>query len=302
MRSAILLLHDGSPYLGAPQLAHGGWLAYDPYLPVMALFGIPKAIGLPGVAGDPRPWLAAATFGLLVAAFRVAMTSSPLRWAAFLLASPVLAFPLAMGITDPPIIALTCLAIALAARRAELSAAIVTGIVCAMKETAWPAAAVVAVMCAARYGGRDAARFVVRAAATSLALIAALAPAALLHPAALLENTIAYPLGLTHAASPAQSPLPGHLLSTLGHAGNRVAIVLLIGTMLAIAVSLVLRPPRTAGASVFRLALMLSLMFALCPATRFGYFAYPAALGAWYILTRMSGSEEKSWNLGIHVP
>jgi hypothetical protein len=171
-----------------------------------------------------------------------------------------------------------------------------------MKETAWPAAVVVAVMCAARYGGRDAARFVVRAAATSLALIAALAPAALLHPAALLENTIAYPLGLTHAASPAQSPLPGHLLSTLGHAGDRVAIVLLIGAMLVIAVSLVLRPPRTAGASVFRLALMLSLMFALCPATRFGYFAYPAALGAWYVLTRMSGSEEKSWNLGIHVP
>lgn len=304
MRSATLLLRYGSPYLGADQLAHGGWLAYNPYLPVMALFGIPKAIGLPGVAGDPRPWLAAATFGLLVAAFRVASPSprsTSLGRAAFLLASPVLAFPLAMGITDPPIIALTCLAIALAARRAEVSAAIVTGVVCAMKETAWPAAAILTVMIAARYGGRNAARFVVRVAVVSLALIAALAPAALLHPSALLENTIAYPLGLTHAVSPAQSPLPGHLLSALGHAGHRVAIVLLIMTMLAIAVSLLLRPPLTAGASVFRLALMLSLMFALCPATRFGYFAYPAALGAWYVLTRMSGSEEKSWNLGIHV-
>jgi hypothetical protein len=286
MRSGILLLHHGSPYLGPAQLAHGGWLAYDPYLPVMAVFGLPKALGLPGVAGDPRPWLAAVTFGLLVVAFRAAALRGSLRGAAFLLASPVLAFPLAMGITDPPIIALTCLAIALAARRGMAGAGVVTGVVCAMKETAWPAAAVLAVMIAARYGGREAARFVSRAAATSLALIAALAPAALAHPGGLLENTVAYPLGLTSARSPAQSPLPGHLLSVLGPLGHRAAIALLITAMLGIAVWLLVRPPVTAGAAVCRVALTLSLMFALCPATRFGYFAYPAALGGWYLLTR----------------
>ena len=60
-RSGVLLLHHGSPYLPLAQLAHGGWLAYNPYLPVMAVFGLPKALGLPGILGDPRPWLAAAT-------------------------------------------------------------------------------------------------------------------------------------------------------------------------------------------------------------------------------------------------
>jgi hypothetical protein len=32
-RSAALLLHHGSPYLPLAQLTHGGFLAYDPYLP-----------------------------------------------------------------------------------------------------------------------------------------------------------------------------------------------------------------------------------------------------------------------------
>jgi hypothetical protein len=67
-RAGVLLAHHGTPYLPAAQLAHGGWLAYNPYLPVMALFGLPHAAGLPGLAGDPRPWLAAATLAALAAA------------------------------------------------------------------------------------------------------------------------------------------------------------------------------------------------------------------------------------------
>src|SRR5690348_1364802 len=38
-RSGVLLLHHGSPYL--PMSALTGWLDYNPYLPVMALFGLP---------------------------------------------------------------------------------------------------------------------------------------------------------------------------------------------------------------------------------------------------------------------
>jgi hypothetical protein len=205
--------------------------------------------------------------------------------AAFLLASPVLAFPLSMGITDPPLIALACLGVALAARRRVTAAAIVIGVACAMKETAWPAAAVLAVLVAARYGRREAVRFAALAAAMTAALTAVLAPAALRYPGELFQNTIAYPLGLTAAKSPAQSPLPGHLLSGLGPVGHHVAIALLLASMLGIGVSLLLLPPATARAAGLRLALTLSLMFALCPATRFGYFAYPAALCGWLLMT-----------------
>ena len=49
-RAARLLLHHGSPYLAADQVT--SWLSYNPYLPVMTLFGLPSAAGLGGLAGN----------------------------------------------------------------------------------------------------------------------------------------------------------------------------------------------------------------------------------------------------------
>jgi glycosyl transferase family 87 len=291
--SAVLLLHHGTAYLDPAQLAHGNVLSYNPYLPVMTIFGLPHALGLPGLAGDTRPWLVLATFGLLAAALRITSPAGTTRGAAlglaaFATASPVLAFPLAEGITDPPMIALTVLALALLTRSAARiwPAALVLGAACAMKYTAWPALVVLAAMLAARDGRRAAARFAGLTCATTAALTAALAPAALAAPAGLIHSTVLFPLGLTPARSPAQSPLPGHALATLGPAGHHAAIALLIISGLALAASLVIRPPRDAPAAARRIALGLALMFALSPVTRFGYFAYPIALYAWAGLGR----------------
>src|SRR5215469_815089 len=296
-RSAALLLHHGSPYLAPAQLAHGGVLAYNPYLPVMTVLGLPRALGLPGLAGDPRPWLAAVTFLLLAAAFRAAAQPGPLRRAAFATASPLIAFPIALGITDPPVLALTCLALALLASpawpvaRRAWPGAVVVGVASAMKYTAWPALAVLTATIVARDGARAAARFAAIAAATTLTLLVALAPASLTAPAALIQNTIMFPLGLTAARTPAQSPLPGHLLATVGPAGHDAAIVLLIIAGVAIAVSLAIRPPADITAAARRLVLGLALMFALSPATRFGYFAYPLGLLGWIALSRESAPD-----------
>jgi len=117
----------------------------------------------------------------------------------------------------------------------------------------------------------------------------ALAPAALRDPAALLANTVAYPLGLTAARSPAASPLPGHLIAELGAGGHLAALVLLALAGLAIAASLVLVPPTTPAAAARRLAIGLTALFLLSPATRFGYFIYPIALFWWSALTDLRG-------------
>ncbi len=316
-RAGVLLLHHGTPYLPPAALSAGGWLAYNPYLPVMALFGVPGALGMPG---KTWPWLIAATFLLLYATFRVTLgpraggrRRAALGHAAFWLSCPVMAFPLTMGITDPPVIALTCLSLALLARarhtgssrpgrgvlsgtvlsrtvlsRTVLSdtvlAALALGGACAMKYTAWPALAIIAVMVAARDGVRPAVRFAVGVLAAAAGLVAAFAPAALRHPASILENTVAYPLGLTAAKSPAQSPLPGHLLATLGPAGHAAALALLAAAGLATVASLVFWPPTTPPAAARRLAIGLTALFLLSPATRFGYFIYPISLYAWAVL------------------
>jgi hypothetical protein len=159
-----------------------------------------------------------------------------------------------------------------------------------MKYTAWPAVAVLAAMVAARDGARSAARFAATAVGAVVVLTAGLAPAAMAAPAALIQNTLAYPLGLTRVRTPAQSPLPGHLLATLGPAGHLAAIMLLIAAGLGIAASLVTWPPADGAAAARRLALGLALMFALSPATRFGYFAYPAGLYGFLALTGQATS------------
>jgi Glycosyltransferase family 87 len=295
-RSAMLLLHHGSPYLATGQLAT--WTSYDPYLPVMAIFGMPRAAGLTGLIGDTRPWLVAASLVIFAAAFWLsaphrasrcgACRSSALWGAVLAVASPALAPSLSVGITDTPVIGLVCLALALLARSRRLpgAAGLAIGVACAMKITAWPALPVIAAMLAVRDGARVAARFTAASIVTAAALIAAAAPALLAQPGALLQNIVLFPLGLTAHKTPAASPLPGHLLAGTGPAGHLAAIGLLIAAGLAVAVSLVVRPPADVPAATLRLAIGLTLMIVLAPATRFGYFAYPLALLGWSALTR----------------
>jgi len=320
-RSGELLLHHGTPYLPAAALAAGGWLAYNPYLPVMALFGLPGALGMPG---GTRPWLIGVTFLLLYATFRVTLAPGDARTgraarsdraartapgaletAAFWLASPIMALALAMGNTDPPVIALICLSLALLARGARtagghvrhdrrqrrdtVAAALILAVACAMKYTAWPALAIIAVMVATRDGTRAAARFTAAVLAIAAGLVVALAPAALRNPASILANTVAYPLGLTSAKSPAQSPLPGHLLAALGAGGHLAALVLLAAAGLATVAWLVISPPATPASAARRIAIGLAALFALSPATRFGYFIYPIAFYAWATLADRRG-------------
>src|SRR6185437_11220472 len=182
-RSAGLLLHHGLPYLAADQVT--SWLSYNPYLPVMTLFGLPTAVAV---------------------------------------ASPVVGLNLAVITTDPPVLALILLALALAARPAASPEAGRTswitaitcsgaalGAACDLKSTAWLAVPVLAAMVAARDGARAAGRFVAAVAVTAVVLIASFAPAALtsLRGAnALVQNSVLFPLGLTHDKTPAESLLP----------------------------------------------------------------------------------------------
>jgi hypothetical protein len=65
-------------------------------------------------------------------------------------------------------------------------------------------------------------------------------------------------------------------------------VIALLGLAgLAVAVSLVVRPPRTVPRAVLLLAGAMTLMFVIAPSTRVGYFIYPAALLIWLFATWM---------------
>jgi hypothetical protein len=292
-QAAVLLLQHGSPYLPQGQLSN--WQSYNPYQPVMAIFGMPRALGANGLLGDPRVGLTAVSLILIWAAFGVAAPHrhcdscrrNVVLSTVFVAASPVIAFPLAVGITDPPILALMFLTLALIARPSGVfRAAMALGVACAMKATAWPAVAVLTAMVGARDSARSAWRFLGLAAAVAVLLSVVMAPAALANPYALLQNTVLFPLGLTKHKTPAASPLPGHLLADTGLAGHWIAVGLLVAAGLAFAAWLILRPPTDVRAAAWRLAIGLTAMFTLAPATRWGYFVYPIGLVGWLLLTR----------------
>jgi 4-amino-4-deoxy-L-arabinose transferase-like glycosyltransferase len=280
VRSARQLVHLHSPYASTATLATAGDPnAYNPYLPVMSVFGIPRALFGAHVVTDPRVWFAAAFLVIFWLALRAAGARSCVRWTVLVAASPVIALELAAGGTDVPILALLCLGFALLWRRPRFAAAgVALGLASAAKAIAWPAVIVAAVLIATRDGRRPCLAFLASALAACAAVVA---PVAAVWPSALVENTILFPLGLAGVTSAAASPLPGHAIAATGHTGHLIAVGLLVLAGALIAASLAVRPPRTVPAAVWRLAIGLSVMFVLAPATRFGYFIYPLCLLLW---------------------
>ncbi|WP_369201470.1 hypothetical protein [Streptomyces sp. PU-14G] len=275
-RSAARLAAHGTPYLSPDELAGADYMAYNPYLPGMALLGLPhRFLGL-----DARFCFGAVFLLAFALSLRAAGVRGTRRRTAALAASPLVALPLATGGDDLPVVGLACLGLALAgegeprAGRAGLALAAA----CTLKATAWPALGVAVALLGAR-GGRQA---VLRCAgAAAPLLLAGLVLPALADPSGLAVNAFGYPLGLAGADSPAATPLPGWLLGRLGPAGHALAMALLALAAALVLWSLCARPPRDARAAALRLALGLLTAMALMPASRFGYAVYPLVLALW---------------------
>ena len=268
------------------------------------------ATGLDGLAGNPGVWLAVGTVVPLAAAFLIAVPHrhcpsckhDALLATGIAVASPVIGLNLAVITTDPPVLALMLLSLALACAPScpgrgrlagAVSSGVALGVACDLKSTAWLAVPVMAAMFASRDGARAAGRFLAATVVTAVVLIAVLDPAALVKPsaaAALVQNSVLFPLGLTHDKTPAESLLPGHLLTAMGTAGHVISVGLLLAVVLGIAVSLVIRPPRDVPAAARRVAVGLALMFLLGPDVRFGYFIYPLGLLGWLALTKQTAN------------
>lgn len=302
IRSAQMLVQTGTPYSSPAALAAAhNWLAYDPYLPALIAFGVPRALA-GGLLSDPRIWFGIAFLITFGAALRVAGVRRPAWWALLVAASPVVALPVAVGGDDLPVLGLVCLGLALADRavpgqwRWPVAAGLALGLAAAMKATAWPALAVALIPLVRRGGWRAVGGFTMAVAGL---IVITDGPVVAAYPAATVANTIQYPLGLSKAASPAASELPGHLLASVGTWGHWAALVLMAVAGAGVAASLIIRPPADARAAGWRLVLGLTLLFGLAPASRVGYFVYPAGLAAWLLLVRVAGAGSPGDRAGL---
>jgi uncharacterized membrane protein len=251
----------------------------------MTIFGMVAAEdGSNSPLSDARIWMTLMTMvtgGAALALLR-ATRRQKLRVAQFLVVLPTGALFLATGGDDMPILALSLLGVVALQRRANNMAGISIGLAAAMKLTAWPLA--LGALLVARDGhDRSAWRRVTLWVASIVGVT--ILPFALSSPFAFLSNVIAFPLGLAHVASPAASPLPGHLLTDVwAPAGHLLTpLTLLVGGYYA--TRYVRRHwPLTLSRLLAIMAVFSTALICVASATRVGYVIYPLNFALWSLV------------------
>src|SRR5580658_5539890 len=115
---------------------------YNPYLPLMSLFGLPSSTRAPRRLTDARVAFSLITILVVVAALTMCRGPTGPRVLSLqaMTVFPTAALPLATGGDDVPIAALLLLGLVLLQRRRPLAAGVILGIAASMKITAWPLA------------------------------------------------------------------------------------------------------------------------------------------------------------------
>ncbi|RSN23131.1 hypothetical protein DMC63_08940 [Streptomyces sp. WAC 05977] len=280
-RSAKLLLENGTPYVDVTALGRAVEVNdYTPYGPVMTVFGLPRALFGGGPVADALTdarWMFA-----LAAVACVPLTLRLLKWpkipvsaAQLALACPLTALTWAVAGPDLAIVGLLVLSFALAATGRAILSGLVLALVVSAKLIVAPAIVVLGVLLITRRGPRALGGFAAALVVTTLVLHV---PVYLVDPKAFAEHVFRFPMGIGVIKSPAASPLPGHLIASLGPVGTAVSFVLLGIAAVAILVWLLRRPPSTGSDALLRMAVGLVALIMLTPATRYGYLVYPLVL------------------------
>lgn len=280
-RSAKLLLENGTPYVDVTALGRAVEVNdYTPYGPVMTVFGLPRALfggGPVANALTDARWMFA-----LAAVACVLLTLRLLKWpeipvsaAQLALACPLTALTWAVAGPDLAIAGLLVLSFALAATGRAILSGLVLALVVSAKLIVAPAIVVLGVLLITRRGLRALGGFAAALVVTTLVLHV---PVYLVDPKAFVEHVFRFPMGIGVIKSPAASPLPGHLIASLGPVGTAVSFALLGIAAVAILVWLLRRPPATGSDALLRMAVGLVALIMLTPATRYGYLVYPLVL------------------------
>jgi hypothetical protein len=267
----------GNPVYQTEPAALSNVDGYFPYLPAMALLGLPaelaRCLGVAYPLCDVR-WTFVAVY-VVVVVLAIRHWREPIAAALWLLVSPIATLPLATGGDDLPVLAMMVLALTCAVRRRPVQAGLAAGLGCAAKLTAWPLAVALGVMILARRGPAAAGRF----AGAALAMLTALVlPLAIIEPDAMMIHALAFPAGLTKVGSPANTLTPGRVLAESFAAGRWVALGLLVGAALCFCGWMLARPPTDENAVAWLTAAGLAVAALLLPASRIGYVVYPVVM------------------------
>ncbi len=266
-------LATGSPYPAAEAAGPDGFF---PYLPGMALFGMPRVLAGDVWWADARlAFAAVAVAGCAVGVAAMAPGRVGALPAWLLAGNPLVGLTLATGGHDLALAGLLVAATGVAAvgeRRATVAAALLAGVAAGVKPTAWPVVLVLVVL-VARTGGP--ARWFAAAAAGPALLLCL--PDLLRAPGLVVEHLVLFPAGLAAVPTPAASPLPGAWVAALP-GGRAIALGLLAIAVVLAAAYLIRRPPADAAGAARFAAASLSAGMLIAPSARVGWFVVPLLL------------------------
>jgi uncharacterized membrane protein len=257
-----------------------------PYLPLMAVLGIPSEIWPTNGLSDARIFFCLTT--LVVAAGALVLCRADgrrkMRALQALVILPLAALPLATGGDDIPVVAFLLLAVVLAQRRHPFLSGIVLGIASAMKFTAWPLAALALFAARGRKGER---RPLSMLAGMIVVAVPSILPFLLRGPFALIDDVVLFPLGLSAIPTTAASALPGHVIVSAFpslHRALPLSVALVLGVLLAH--HLYRHTPRTAAQVCMTAGVVMSALILLAPNPRVGYLLYPVNFFVWAYLLK----------------
>ncbi|HML00707.1 MAG TPA: glycosyltransferase family 87 protein [Acidimicrobiales bacterium] len=292
MDSGKRLAHRQDPYQlvdGSRGQVHApaGQPAYDvynPYLPLMSLFGLPSSTKAPPRLTDARVAFSLITIVVVIAALALCRgpTGPRLLTLQSMTVLPTAALPLATGGDDLPVVAFLLLGLILAQRRRPLAAGFALGIAASMKITAWPLALLAFLVARDRQGRTGRRPALLLLGGMAAVTVPVILPTALSNVPAFMDNVVRFPLGLAGIRSPAASPLVGHLVVSVFPGAHHLFPLVVAGAgVVALGYVLLRRRPRTPAAVARLVAWAMTVAILLAPATRIGYFLYPIDLFVW---------------------
>jgi hypothetical protein len=258
--------------------------AYFPYMPGMALFGLPSGTDAPPRLTDARVAFSLITIIVVIVALAMCRGPSEPRVLALqaMTVLPTAALPLATGGDDLPVVAFMLLALVLLERRRPGLAGLAVGAAASLKFTAWPLIPPVVLFALARrerLGRRAPLRALL---GMAVVLVPSILPVALRDASGFLDNVVKFPLGLAGSSSPAASALPGHLFVTaFPWLRKEYAVVLVLVGLIVVGKALLRWPLRSADGIARLLAWASAIAILLAPATRVGYALYPLDFAVW---------------------
>ncbi|HLX87625.1 MAG TPA: glycosyltransferase 87 family protein [Acidimicrobiales bacterium] len=283
------VLVDGSRTHPSAPAGQPAYDVYNPYLPLMSAFGIPRSTRAPARLTDARVAFSLITILVVIGALALCRGPTGPRVVALqsMTVLPTAALPLATGGDDLPVAALLLFALVLMQRRRPLASGVALGLAASMKITAWPLAAIAFLGARDRDGVRNRRARLWLLGGMAGVMLPAILPTALSNVPAFLDNVVRFPLGLAGIQSPAATPLLGHVVVTAFpslHRAFPLAVAAAGGAVLLWV--LVRRTPRTPAALARVLAWAMTVAILLAPATRIGYFLYPIDFFVWAWLLR----------------